>query len=273
MNKTINGSQCTIVFHDDDNKISHEDPEVVSDILGKISNHFGELSVIRGPEFRLLGMDIKVKDKNIYISMKDQLLEVIQMYRDQAESLPATPATKNLFNMNREEDLVNESDAKRFHSVLAKLLFISKRGRPDIKPVIAYLCTRVSCTTNGNMKKLHRLICYIKSTLNDTRVIGADLLKVLHTWIDASYAVHQDMKGQTGGEILLGTGLIHGQSSKQKINAKSSTESDLIGVSEYLPFHVWTVNFHEKQGYNLERKILYQDNMSAMRLKKNGRNS
>ena len=49
-----------IVFDVDDNKISHEDPEVVSDILGKISNHFGELSVTRGSEFRFLGMEVKV---------------------------------------------------------------------------------------------------------------------------------------------------------------------------------------------------------------------
>ena len=65
--------------------------------------------------------------------------------------------------------------------------------------------------------------------MNDDRVIGADSLEVLHTWIDASYAVHQDMKGQTGGAMSLGTGLIHLQSSKQKINAKSSTESEIIG--------------------------------------------
>ena len=33
MKKTINGSQCTILLYVDDNKISHEDPEVVSQIL------------------------------------------------------------------------------------------------------------------------------------------------------------------------------------------------------------------------------------------------
>ena len=82
MNKTINGLQCTIVFYVDDNKISHEGPEVVSEILGKISNHFEELSLTRGTKFKLLGMDIKVKDKNIHISMKDQLVEAIQMYGD-----------------------------------------------------------------------------------------------------------------------------------------------------------------------------------------------
>ena len=32
-NKEINGKQCTIVFYVDDNKISHEDPEVVTSVL------------------------------------------------------------------------------------------------------------------------------------------------------------------------------------------------------------------------------------------------
>ena len=79
-NKLIAMYNC--FFYVDDNKISHEDPEVVSEILGKISNHFGELSVTRGAEFRLLGMDIKVKGKSIHISIKDQLIETIQMYGD-----------------------------------------------------------------------------------------------------------------------------------------------------------------------------------------------
>ena len=43
----------------------------------------------------------------------------------------------------------------------------------------------------------------------------------------------------------------------------------MIRVSEYLPFHIWTVNFLERQGYDLDRKILYLDNLSAKRFKKN----
>ena len=104
-------------------------------------------------------------------------------------------------------------------------------------------------------------------------MIGARDLKTLLTWIDAAYAVHPDMRGQTGGTMSLGTGVVHGRSSKQKLNAKSSTEAEIIGVSEYLPFHIWAVNFLNEQGYNIDRKLLYQDNQSAIRLEKNGRNS
>ncbi len=69
-NKMINGKQCTIVFYVDDNKISHEDPEVVTSVLNQITEHFGELKVSRGVKHDYLGMDIEIKDRQVYIGMK-----------------------------------------------------------------------------------------------------------------------------------------------------------------------------------------------------------
>ena len=59
---------------------------------------------------------------------------------------------KSLFDTNEEEDPLSESDAERFHLIVAKLLFISKRGRPDMKPMVASLSTRVSCATMETSK-------------------------------------------------------------------------------------------------------------------------
>jgi hypothetical protein len=47
-NININGSQCTIIGFIDDNKISHIDPAVVSDIIEKIEERFGKMTVMRG---------------------------------------------------------------------------------------------------------------------------------------------------------------------------------------------------------------------------------
>ena len=109
--------------------------------------------------------------------------------------------------------------------------------------------------------------------MNDIRVVGARDLKTLLCWIDAAYAVYPNMRGQTGGMMSFGTGVIHGRSSKQKLNSKSSTESEIIAVSEYLPFHIWVKNFLKYQGYEVNDNIVFQDNQSAIRLKTNGRNS
>ena len=57
------------------------------------------------------------------------------------------------------------------------------------------------------------------------RIIGAGGLDILQTYVDASYAVHNDMKSHTGGLMTMGLGIIQGKATKQKLNTKSSTEA------------------------------------------------
>ena len=57
---------------------------------------------------------------------------------------------------------------------------------------------------------------------------------LLETWINASYAIHQDMKSYTGGMISMGRGDTMSKSSK-KINTKSSTEAEVVGMRDYIP--------------------------------------
>ena len=73
--------------------------------------------------------------------------------------------------------------------------------------------------------------------------------------------------------MSLGLGTLHAKSSKQKLNTKSSTEAELVGVSEYLIYNIWTIMFLDAQGYLLSSNILKQDNESAIRMERNGRNS
>mmetsp|Transcript_11440 Transcript_11440/g.14339 ORF Transcript_11440/g.14339 Transcript_11440/m.14339 type:complete len:209 (+) Transcript_11440:405-1031(+) len=96
----------------------------------------------------------------------------------------------------------------------------------------------------------------------------------LYTWIDASYATPPDMRGQTGeGAMSMGWGMMHCKSGKQKLNTKSSTESELVGTSEYVPYNIHAVMFLAVQGYLMRKNVLYQDNQSSIRMEKNGRNS
>jgi hypothetical protein len=83
-------------------------------------------------------------------------------------------------------------------------------------------------------------------------------------YIDASYGVHADGKGHTGVFISLCKGGIHVKSSKQKINSKSSTESELIGLSDGLSQVIWTRDFLCAQGYNISAAVIYQDNKSTI---------
>ena len=59
----------------------------------------------------------------------------------------------------------------------------------------------------------------------------------------------------------------------KKINTKSSTESEIVGMSEFLPYTMWASYFLKGQGYNLKRNIFYQDNTSAIKMLRNSKES
>ena len=73
--------------------------------------------------------------------------------------------------------------------------------------------------------------------------------------------------------MSFGRGILIGRSTKQKLNTTSSIELELVGAADYLPNVVWLKKFLEHQGYKIQSNVLYQDNVSAIRLEKNGQRS
>ncbi len=63
-------------------------------------------------------------------------------------------------------------------------------------------------------------------------------------------------------------------SKKKKLNTKSSTEFELIGVDDTLfPACLWMQYFMESQGYEISKTVMYQDNKSAILLEENWKSS
>jgi hypothetical protein len=204
----------------------------------------------------------------------DPLLEeAIEDFGEKITKISASPAKRDLFVIDEESGALGDERKGVFHSVVAKLMYVSKRGRLDIQLTIAFLCTRVSCSTEQDWGKLWRLIEYLSGTLDKFLTLGADDITIMKTWVDASYTVHNDMKSHTGGAVSFGRGAVMCKSSKQKLNTKSSTEAELVGASDYLPYPIWGKKFLEGQGYTLKENIFYQDNQSTIRFEKNGRRS
>ena len=81
------------------------------------------------------------------------------------------------------------------------------------------------------------------------------------------------MKSHTGGTLSLGKGTIYSTSKKQKLNTKSSTESELVGIDDIMPQILWTRYFLSAQGFEVKDNLIYQDNQSCMKLAINGRAS
>ena len=122
-------------------------------------------------------------------------------------------------------------------------------------------------------KKLGRCIRYIRGSKDLGLTLQAGNDGTVQWYVDASFAVHRDMKSHTGVAMTLGKGCPICVSTRQRINTKSSTEAELVGVDDGMPLIIWTRNFLLDLGYEVRDNIVYQDNQSAILLERNGKAS
>jgi len=232
MNKTIDGTQCTTLWHVDDLKISHAKPNVVTKVIKQLEAEFGietPLAKTCGKVHEYLSMilDFTTPGKVMVVSMKDFIERMINELPTDIDGEAVTAAANHLFKVNETDPIkLKEEKSAMFHHNMAKLLFLCKRARPDIQTAVVFLCTRVKAPDTDDYKKLTRVMRYLRATLNMPLTLEAESMQIVKWWVDASFAVHTDMKSHTGAVMTLGKGGIYGTSTRQRINTRSSTEGD-----------------------------------------------
>lgn len=258
----------------DDLLVCGKTVEIVDSFLKYLKKEFNNITVNEGIKQSYLGMTFTLDygKKMVRATMGRYVEDVVSSINNEKGSAK-TPATSDLFDVDTSALGVTAKEQKDFHSMVAKLLYLAKRVRPDILTTVSFLATRVKEPNQQDLSKLSRLIRYIRGTVD----YGIELTMEdgkLDAFVDASHCVHaKDGKSQTGVYVTIGTGPIFVRSSKQKLVAKSSTEAELVAISDSLPQIIWIREFM------LEQRILspgtpatiQEDNQSTIALIKKGR--
>ncbi len=277
-NKMINGKQMTICWHVDDLKASHVYKKVMDRMIKYLRQEYesifedgsGAMVVSRGKIHKYLGMtlDFTVSGQ-VKLSMFDYIEEVLTAF---AKAEPKGAGTKssaapdNLFTVNEDCEKLPSDKIVEFHNIVAKTLYATKRARPDTCTAISFLTTRVREPDKDDWKKLTHLMRYIRGTRKMPLILSADGTHILKWWVDASFAVHPNMRGHSGGGLSMGRGFPDMGSSKHKMNTRSSTESEIVAADHFMPAICWTRYFMEAQGYKVQDNILHQDNTRSILL-------
>jgi hypothetical protein len=206
----------------------------------------------------------------------DMTLYVKKMLEDFLEDLnrkTKCPWSDNFFKVDKMLTRLPEDKTKTFHTFVMKGVFQCKQARQDVLPGIVYLATRVKEPNESNWKKLLRLMNYIHATREDITKMSANNTQTIKWYVDLSFAVHKDMRSHTGAIMTLGKGAMSLDSTKQKVNARSLTKSEMIAVDNMISKVLWTKRFIEAQEHIVKANIVYQDNTSAMKLEMNGKAS
>jgi hypothetical protein len=277
VNKMINGKQCTIGWWVDDLKISHVDSMVVDHVIDMLDEEFGKetpMNKSRGKVHDYLGMILDFSQPGqLTVDMVEYVKTIISEMPEDMKGTARTPAAAHLFQVRDEPVPLGQEKADIFHRMVMQLLYLSQRGRPDVRPAVSFLCRRTNAPDEDDYKKLTRVLRYLQATVDMKLTLSADGSGVMRWWVDAAYGVHHDMKGHTGGTLSMGKGSIYSFSAAQKLVARSSTEAEVIGVDDLMPQMMWTGYFLKAQGVAVVDTVLYQDNKSSILLEKNGKAS
>lgn len=267
------GTQCSLCVHVDDFMITAKDEDHLEHVLNDMTNSFGDITVTRGRKHNYLGMVFNFEQQDsLEISMLSAVEELLNSC-DVGSGIASSPATVNLFRIDASSNLLSTGDKEFFHSVVASLLYLSKRVRPDLLLAISFLTTRVQNPTQQDLCKLMRVLKYLNATKDLVLHLRGDDFLCICAYIDASFAVHDDYKSHSGVFVSIGMGPIFVKSSKQRLNSKSSTEAEMIAVSDGLNHVLWIRNYLCDQGYKLPAAKIFQDNMSAIALFKTGKSA
>lgn len=271
------GKQSTIVVHVDDLMITASTEAAIDNIISEIdrlySDSEAQITIQRGRKLEYVGMVfIFNEDRTVSVTMDGYIVDLLEALEDIMGEAD-TPATKNLFRVRDDCRKLGEEEKEFYHSTIAKILYLAKRVRPDLLVAISFLVRRVQCPDEDDWSKMVRLVQYIRKTKDlGIRLSGETSLSVT-AFIDASYAVHWDLKSHTGAIITLGKGPVYAKSGIQRLNTTSSAESELVALSDSTGQILWTRQFLEHQGYNVGPATIYEDNQSAIKLAENGRSN
>jgi hypothetical protein len=271
-NKDCNGLQCTICVYVDHLLITCKESGVVDGVLNKLKDEFKELTVRRGKQHDYLGMSFEFEpDESVKVSMDGYVKDIITEYEVTGTS--KTPAAATLYEIDENSPALRDDDKVVFHSRVAKLLYLSKRAAPEILTAINFLTTRVLNPTKQDWKKLDKVL---KNLNNGTqhflriKIARQDGEICVRAYVDASHGVHHNCRGQGGMVITLGTGPVFVKCWKLKIATKSSTESELVTMSDGASQVIWLREFLIAQGHEVKASVIYQDNTSAMKINDRG---
>jgi hypothetical protein len=269
-NKTIITSggkriQISVALYVDDLKITSRSRVLINELINKLRETYKDITVKEGLIQNYLGMcfDYSVK-KKCKVTMEGYVNDLLETCK--VSGIAATPALSNLFLIDKNKEFLNFDLKKWFHSTVAKVLYLAKRARPDVLVCVSFLASRVLEPNTDDFAKLNRLLKYINGSKELGIVLEPDNDLNIVSYIDASYAVHNDMRSHAGTIVSVGKGPVYAKSSRMKLMVKSSTEAEVVAASDGCTQVVWCREFLLAQGELLAPATVHQDNMSAIHL-------
>jgi hypothetical protein len=205
LRKLVDGKLYLLLIYVDDILILADRAEITR-LQEIFTKEYTWITLDVGTKHSYLGMQIKFLGDHVTMDMIHYIETMLMALQNMKEF--STPADKDIFVVDEQAKVLTEVERKRVHTLVAKLLFLSKRARPEISTATSFLCTRVTKATEEDKRKLFRLMGFLHGTRKHVLELRPKDLQVV-AYIDASFAPHPDAKSHSGVAIYVGGALVY----------------------------------------------------------------
>lgn len=237
---------------------------LIKELEREVNAKYGDSRLNTDDTLHYIGMTITQPNNTgkITVGQQEYLRKIIKTVGITAKA--ANPTHPNLLKAKTKDQ--RRVSTKLFASYLMMAMYAAKRTRLDALFQCSTLATRAQDPTEEDYIALMRIYEYFNATV-DLQLTFSPSSMELHYWIDAAYALHpQDMRGHTGILVTLGynNAPLFAKSTKQKLHARSSTESELLALDDGLLHLLWLRQIMDFLGYPQHPAVVYQDNKSTI---------
>jgi hypothetical protein len=274
--KNADGTFTTIVIYVDDALVTSPEQAALDELAKQMKKRYGVVTVKTGDIHHYLGMKLDFSLSKFALVTMEKYIEDL-VIETATTGTARTPAAENLFEIDVNAPLMDKTEAKSFHRVVAQCLYLACRARPDILCATIFLTTRVQAPTAEDRHKLTRLLKYLNGTKELGIMLGGDDSGNIGVTIyaDAAFNKHPNGRSHAGIFITLGRGPVVAKSGSIKSVAKSIAEAELMSASDGVSLGEWVHEFviHQPGGEAIGPSVLKEDKTAAIHLMKNGRSN
>ena len=98
----------------------------------------------------------------------------------------------------------------------------------------------------------------MQATKRDIASMSANNTQTIKWYVDSFFAMHKVTRSHTGAIISLGNRVIIFDSTKLKVNARSSTKSEIIAANNTISIPFWTKRLIEVQKHKAKANIIIE---------------
>lgn len=278
--KEVDGVKIYCCCYVDDLAWYCSDKGLLEKELKQFQKTFPKVKIQRGNTIQYLGMTIHHnRDGKIELDMKSYIEKAVRLWNSwtsdeisKSSRQYESPSDTNLFDVQLNSKFLDSHQRDQFHTMVGTLQFLSRRARIDITTVVAFLATRVQAPTQQDWNKLRRLMMFLNHTIDRKLEISPKGLYG-EIFVDASYGTAKEYKSQSGFNCTLGGASYVAKSTRQKITAKSSTEAELLALSEAIGLAMWAEQWLDEFEFYDIPTMIWEDNKSVITLCHNPSNA